>query len=253
MNPSPYNAPFTSAHVRAVILKILLTVGAVAAVMSLLADAVSLAFPPLADEQELGDNPMGAAIALIIFLLAILELIIYVTTIVFFLMWLYRAYNNVRAFDPWRRLDHSAGWAVGSFFIPFVNLVVPYRAVKEVWQKSGPPGEALLSEPGPPASFPTWWLFWLLASFAGNISMRASFNENVPERTATMISIVASALSILAAVFAYLVVDAIDKRQEETAGKVKLGQFSGPPPPPPNLPMLGVVAPAASPSSSQQS
>jgi len=252
MNPSPYPARFTSAHVRAGIVKILLIVGAVAAVMSLLADAISLPFPPLTDEQELGDNPLGAALALIIVLLAILELIIYVTTVVFFLMWLYRACNNVRAFDPWRRLDHSAGWAVGSFFIPFVNLFVPFRAVKEVWQKSGPPDE-LLSEPGVPASFPTWWLFWILASFAGNISMRASFNENVPEKTATMISIVASALSILAAVFAYLVVDAIDKRQEETAGKVKLGKFSGPPPPPPNLPMLGVVAVASSPSSSQQS
>lgn len=245
MNPSPYPAPFTSAHLRARIVKILLIVGAVATGISLLAEALSLAFPPLTDDQEFGDNPIGAAIMLIIFLLALVELIIYLTTVVFFLMWLYRAYDNLRAFDRWRRLNYSPGWAVGSFFIPFVNLVVPYRAVKEVWQKSGPPDEALLSEPGPPAWFPIWWLFWLLAAFAGNISMRASFNENVPESTATMISIVASALSIVAAVFAYLVVDAIDKRQEETSGKLELGKFSGPPPPPANLPlpMSDVVAP----------
>jgi len=158
-------------------------------------------------------------------------------------MWLYRSYDNLRAFSPSRRLNHSPGWAVGSFFIPFVNLVVPYRAVKEVWQKSGSPDEALLSEPSPPAWFPIWWLFWLLASFAGNITMRASFDETVPESTATMFSIVASALSILAAVFAYLVVDAIDKRQEEISGKLKLGKISGPPPPPANLPMSDVVAP----------
>ena len=241
MNPSPYHAPFTSAHGRASIVKILLIVGAFVTGLSLLAEALSLAFPPLTDDQELGDNPIGAAIMFTIFLLALLEIIIYLTTVVFFGLWLYRAYENLRAFDPSRRLNYSSGWAVGSFFVPFVNLVVPYRAVKEVWQKSGPPDEAFLSEPSPPTWFSIWWLFWLLASFAGNISMRASFNENVSESTATMISIVASALFIVASVFAYLVVDAIDERQEETSVKVKLGKFSGPPPPSANLLMSDVV------------
>ena len=241
MNPSPYPAPFTSAHVRARIVKILLIVGAIATAMSLLAETLSLLFPPLTDDQELGDNPINAALALIIFLLAVLEFFVYLTTVVFFLMWLYRSAKNLRAFNSWHRPEYSPGLAVGSFFIPFANLIIPYRAVKEVWQKSGSPDEALLAEPHAPSQFPLWWLFWLLSSFAGNISMRLSFNENVPEQTATMASIVASALSILAATFAYLVVDAIDKRQEETAGKV-LGRFTGPPPPPTNLQMSEVVA-----------
>ena len=238
MNPSTSPRPFTSAHVRANIVKILLIVGAIAAGMSLLADALSLAFPPLTEDQELADNVTGAALMFITFLLAVVELVIYVATVVFFCMWLYRAYGNLRAFNPSQRLDYSPGWAVGSFFVPFVNLILPYRAVKEVWQKSVPPDELLLSKPGPPASFPIWWLFWLLASIAGNISMRASFNEKVSESTAAMISIVAGALSIVAAFFAWLVVDAIDKRQQETSARINLGNFSGPPPPPPNLPML---------------
>jgi len=235
MIPSTSPRPFTSAHVRANIVKILLIVGAIATGMSLLADALSLAFPPLTEDQELADNVTGAALMFITFLLAVIELILYVATVIVFCMWLYRAYGNLRAFKTWQRLDHSPGMAVGSFFIPFVNLILPYRAVKEVWQKSRLPDESLLSEPGPPASFPLWWMFWLLASFSGNISMRASFNENVSERTATMISIVAGGLSIVAAFFAYLVVDAIDKRQEETSKQINLGNFSGPPPPPPML------------------
>ena len=221
MTPSPYPARFTSAHVRARIVKILLIIGAIVTGMSLIVESLSLAFPPLGEDQELSDNPIGAALTLVIFLVAVLELLIYVTTVVFFLMWLYRASNNLQAFNPSSRPDYSPGWAVGSFFIPFVNLVVPYRAVKEVWQKSSPPDEAFLSAPSPPAIFPIWWLFWLLSAFAGNISMRLSFNENVPESTATMVSIVASALSIIAAVFAYLVVHAIDKKQEETIRIVK--------------------------------
>ena len=237
MNPSPYPAPFTSAHGRALTAKILLSVGAVVTGLSLLAESLSLAFPPLTDEQEFGDNPISAVLMVMIFLIAVLESVIYLATIVVFLMWLYRASSNLRAFSPWNRHDHSPGWAVGSFFIPFVNLVVPYRAVKEVWEKSGLADEALLSAPKPPASFPIWWLFWLLASFAGNISFRLTFNEKVEESTATIVSIIASALSILAAVFAYLVVDAIDKRQEDTVAKLRLRDVPGPPPPPANLSM----------------
>lgn len=253
MNPSPYPVPFTSAHVRARAVKILLIVGAVVTGLSLVAEALSLVFPPLTEDQELGDNPAGVAIALLVFLVSVVELIIYVATVILFAMWLYRAYDNLRAFDPSRRLDHSPGWAVGSFFIPFVNLVVPYRAVKEVLQKSGPRDEALLAEPGPPGWFPIWWAFWLLSSFAGNLAMRLSFNESVPESTVTVISIVASGLSIIAAVFAYLVVDDIDKRQEATSAKLGLGKYAMPPPPPANRPMPDVVAPTPGPNYSQQS
>ena len=237
MNPSPSPAPFTSAHVRATIVKVLLIVGAVVSGLSLLVEALSIAFPPPTDDQEFGDNLFVAAIAVFIILFALLELLVYLTTVVFFLMWLYRAHQNLRAFNPGHPSSYSPGWAVGSFFIPFVNLIVPYRAVKELWQKSGPPDEAVLFEPSPPAIFPGWWTFWLLASVASNISMRVTFNENVPQNVATMVSIVAAALSVIAAVFAYLVVDAIDKRQEETSRKLKIGKFSQPPPPPTNLPM----------------
>jgi uncharacterized protein DUF4328 len=211
--------------------KILLLVGAAATFGSIIVEAISLAVPPLTEDQEVGDNPLGIVIGLIILLTAVLETLIHLTTIVFFSIWLYRAANNVQRFNPSHRAEYSPGWAVGSFFVPFVNLIIPYRAVKEVWQNSGLPDETLLAAPSPPATFPVWWLFWLLASFAGNISMRLSFNDNVAENVSTTVSIVAGALSIIAAILAYLVVDAIDKRQEETTAKLNLKQFPAPPSP----------------------
>lgn len=244
MNPSPYPRPFNSAHVRARIVKIMFVVGAVVAGLSMFAEALSLAFPPITEEEELTDNPFGAVVVLFVVLLAVLNLIVYVATVVCFLMWLYRASDNLRAFNSWSRPEYSPGWAVGSFFIPFANLFMPYQAVKEVWQKSGPPDEDLQSAPESPARFPIWWLFWLLAAFSGNISTRLSFSERIPASTATMVSIFAGALAIIAAVFAYLVVDAIDKKQEETSRKIKLGKFSEPPPPPQNLQVSDALAPA---------
>ena len=238
MNPSPFPERFISAHIRANIVKILLIAGAIVAAISLVAEAISLAVPPLTEETDVTENPLAFVLALIIFLLAVLTVLIYIATVVFFSIWLYRSYDNLPAFGtPKRSLSHSPGWAVGSFFVPIINLFVPYRAVKELWQKSISPDESPLFEPTPPATFPLWWLFWLLSSFAGNISFRVSFNENVPESTATIVSIVAGALSIIAALFAYLVVDDIDKRQEETSVKLKLGKYMGPPPAPYNIPM----------------
>jgi len=242
---TPSHAPYASAHARARIVKILFIVGAVAALVSILAEGLSLAFP-VTEGVEVEENIMGTVVALFMLLVGLLEFVIYVATVVVFLMWLYRVYNNLKAFGPWVRLESSAGWAVGSFFIPFANLVWPYRAVKEVWQKSWPPEDAILFAPSPPAIFPAWWTFWLLASFAGNISLRLTFNDEVPESAKTIASIVASALSIVAALFAYLVVDEIDKRQEETSAKVKLTTFQGPPPPPTSYPpMSDVVAPTS--------
>jgi Domain of unknown function (DUF4328) len=252
MNPSPNPALFSSAQVRARIVKILLVVGAVVAGLALLIEAVSLSSPSLIDDEDFSDNPTGAVFVLAAFMLAVAELIIYVATVVVFLMWLYRVSANLRAFNPPRRLEHSPGWAVGSFFIPIANLFLPYRAVREIWQKSEPADELSISEPGPPAWFPVWWTFWLLSSFAGNISMRVSFNENVSLKTATMISMVASALSIIAAVFAYVVVDLIDQKQEEASGKLSVGRFTGPPPPPVNLSMSEVVTSTPAANTSQE-
>jgi hypothetical protein len=247
MTPSPYltpsQRPFKSAHGRARIVKILLIVGAIAAGISIVAETLSLAFPFPTEEQELSDNPVGTGLVFFMLGLALIEFFIYVATVVLFCMWLYRAYDNLSFFNPGRPLDASPGWAVGSFFIPFVNLVVPYRAVREVWQKSWPPDETLLSAPSPPAWFPIWWAFWLAAGIVGNISMRLTFNESVDESTATTISIIASGLSIFAAIFAYMVVTEIDKRQEETGAKTQLGNLSGPPPPPTNMPYPNVVSP----------
>ena len=221
---------FRSAHPQANVVKILLIANAVLSGISLIIGALALAFP-LNDEQEIGDNPVGFAIGLVALGLALFSALIYITTVVFFLVWLYRSANNLRAFGA-RHLNYSPGWSVGSFFVPFVNLVIPYRATKEVWQNSVPPDQTFLSAPSPPGWFPAWWTFWLLSSWANNISLRLSFNENVSEDAIGIISMIADALSIVAAVFAMIVVGAIDRRQEETSKALGLGIFAGPPAPP---------------------
>ena len=50
-------------------MKMFLIIGAVATGVTLLTEVVSLAFPPVTEDQELIDNPFGTAILLLIFAL----------------------------------------------------------------------------------------------------------------------------------------------------------------------------------------
>jgi hypothetical protein len=58
-----------------------------------------------------------------------------VATIVFVCIWFYRAHlNNHLAGINF--LNYSPGWCVGWFFIPFVQLVMPFITTREIWKAS---------------------------------------------------------------------------------------------------------------------
>jgi hypothetical protein len=149
---------------------------------------------------------------------------------------LYRSYENLIAFGV-RGAAYSAGWAVGSFFVPFVNLVVPYRAVRELWNRSLGPSLFVTSAAGPPAWFPLWWTFWLLSNFSTNFYFRLSDGESMSREALAALGIASDALTVIAAIFAIVVVDMITTRQEETARSETLNIRSGPPAPPSAFPV----------------
>lgn len=89
-----------------------------------------------------------------------------------------RAARNLRAlnvpglqYDPW--------WAVASYFIPVVNLVVPYRAMREILVASTP-GPSLESPPDTPA-LTAWWSLWLTSAAVGFLLLRSLFPDTPEE------------------------------------------------------------------------
>ncbi len=87
------------------------------------------------------------------------------TCVVAFLLWFYRAHQNL-TLGGLHGLRYTHGMAVGSFFIPIFNLVLPYRAMIEVYR-----GSLVLSDDMeikswqllPISPLITWWwiLFWV--------------------------------------------------------------------------------------------
>ena len=132
-----------------------------------------------------------------------------------FCVWSYRANRDARAFGA-SGMSFSPGWAVAVGFIPVVNLIGPYRAVKEIYQASSRTASSSIGnswrDTRVPAVFPLWWGFWI-ASLAWNF---------VPYTTLTPSSAVwgQAILELLRAVAALLliiVVRGIEARQAAPA------------------------------------
>jgi hypothetical protein len=228
--PASYrHRPYVSAHNRARLVTVLLIVGAVISLLTIPSHVLDLSVDPLGEDQEISDNPAGFLALAFTGVLGLATIAVYIATVVAFLMWLYRVSNNVAAFGA--TTQHSSGWAVGSFFVPIMNLFVPYQAIRDIWKKSEPTAtDAFSYGVSPPGFFPAWWGFWIVSNIASNAYFRMTLAEAPAEASAT-VGILSEVLSIVAAVFAIQVVKEIDRRQEERARNLPQA-FPTPPPPP---------------------
>jgi hypothetical protein len=216
---------------------VLLIVNGLLSLASALLSLLALFFPQLVpiDDEEIND-PQVLAVAFLQLGLGLMQVAVYIVTIVAFLMWLYRSYENLPSFGVRRNnIKYSSGWAVGSFFVPFVSLVVPYRAMKELWNKSVPNSEEMFSDLGPPGFFPLWWAVWLVSNFANQLYFRLSWRGQLTAEVSATFGVLTGILDILAAILAIMVVREIDRQQTESAKLIPTRLMGSQPPPPPTL------------------
>ncbi|MEO5707970.1 MAG: DUF4328 domain-containing protein [Alteraurantiacibacter sp.] len=106
----------------------------------------------LARQLQVADPPTAINdLGTLVYLLMILLLLLATIPI---LLWVYRAHANLREASV-AGLKYSPGWAAGSFLVPLANLVVPFRAMRELYNRShGEPEDFAQSGAGPVTS---WW------------------------------------------------------------------------------------------------
>lgn len=189
-------------------------------------------FPQLATSEEEIESAQALVIALLQIGVGLLEIVVYLATLIVFLMWLYRSYQNLRAFGGRNQLKYSPGWAVGSFFVPFVSLVVPYRAMKELWSRSVPNSGDFFGDQSPPGFFPLWWAVWLVSNFANQIYFRISWQTELSSEVSSLVGLLTAFLDLLAAILALMVVREIDRQQMASEKLIGTVAHPGPPPPP---------------------
>ena len=156
--------------------------------------------PAILDGQEPRDAK-SLAIAMGYFLSSLVYLVAYITGAILFFVWLVRANKNARALGS-HGMEFTPGWSVGWFFVPIVNLFLPYQAITEIYEASDPEGDADSWRGEAPGFFLAWWLSWIGLGFCGLV---ASASQTM--------AMLAAGLSVVAAFLAARVILAIESRQ----------------------------------------
>lgn len=106
-------------------------------------------------------------------IIALIQLLIYIGTIITFIMWFRRGYYNLHRLI--KVLSFSEGWAAGTWFVPFVNLVRPYKIMKEMMYESEEllvKGNLIEPKKSRVMLVGVWWTLLLINNIATNAVTR---------------------------------------------------------------------------------
>ena len=109
-----------------------------------------------------------SAVAMILFTLLV---------IIAMMFWVYRAWANLRDMGL-ESLNYTPGWAVGSFFVPFINLVTPFRAMRELANRSA--GEDVWQILSPVPDVSSWWSCFIAAMFLRGLLGYVALVDSMP-------------------------------------------------------------------------
>jgi hypothetical protein len=132
-------------------------------------------------------------------IIAIIYLIAFIISGITFIQWFRRAYFNLHL--KVNNLSHSESWAAKSWFVPFVNLYLPYQIMKELFHETKElliKNGLTISENSMTKSLGWWWALWIINNFIGQFVFRYSLKaETVDELTiSTLASIFANIIGI---------------------------------------------------------
>lgn len=148
-------------------------------------------------------------------IISILSLAVGGLLAIFFIRWFRRAYFNLHAL-PVNYASFQEGWAAGSWFVPFLNLIRPYQIMRETWEGT----QQFLAHRLPTQSSSivvSWWVIYLgsniFSTIAAKMMTGAADMESL--RTNTLIFIVSEVVSIGSAVVAMIMVSRMGRIENE--------------------------------------
>ena len=137
-------------------------------------------------------------------------LVLLIATAVAFVAWFWRAYQNLDALDLPRR--YETGWAIGGWFVPFLNFVRPKQVADDIWVSVNASEYGGAGEREGSLLLGAWWAAWIAASLLG-LFARDNTKDSTLDQALTNngLFIARSALFIVAAVLAMFVVRCITR------------------------------------------
>jgi hypothetical protein len=122
-----------------------------------------------------------------------------------FITWLYRLRKDAGMFHP-QLQERGAGWAIGGWFIPFANFVIPFLVTREVARALALPVGRYDQEPKQPPILAAWWALWVVGAISNRIILAQDPGTPSAFDTHVTWEIVSALITIAAALLAIAVV-----------------------------------------------
>ncbi len=145
-------------------------------------------------------------------LIGLLWILVNILFIIFYLIWKHHVFKNVQSLQV-EGLKYSPGWAVGWYFIPFLNLFKPYQVMKEIWQATFYSKETE-DWKGKSVSgiLIIWWITWIVGNMTLGQNMLGDDTIGSYKRDA-ILSVVGEPFFILSGILLTIIIRRITKEQ----------------------------------------
>jgi hypothetical protein len=151
-------------------------------------------------------------------IISVIQLIILILSMIFFIMWFRRAYFNLQQLQ-WNYARYSEGWAAGGWFIPVINLFYPYQIMVDIWRGTQNAIKERFGEPQSTALVGLWWATYLINNFFAYISSFVTRESDSIEglMSATIMECISEIISIVAIIITIRIILRVSSFEKELA------------------------------------
>ena len=131
------------------------------------------------DPDYVPEDMTGSLVALGMVGAAVSSVIVFIVCIVLTARITYRMMRNLHQVGS-GYVTIGPRWAVGWYFVPFANLVMPQKAVAEIWRGT----HAEIGDGKEPnGAIGWWWAFWLGGNILDNVAARLQGTSALGQQT----------------------------------------------------------------------
>jgi len=161
---------------------------------------------------------------------ALAQVALYLASAVGVLAWLSRVVENVPPLTG-RTPRRSPRAAIGWWFVPFANYVVPYQITADAVRRL-----RLDRDDGTERLLLPWWILWVAASLVGSVLWRMPSDTLEALRLTFVLTAVSEGGNVVAGILLILIIRGTEGRSDARARALGLGRSAQPAWPPGRMP-----------------
>lgn len=139
--------------------------------------------------------------------LAVASIITFLLSAVAVVAWFHQAYKNLSTYSF---VDHRPGWAIGAWFVPFLNLYRPFKIMGELFRRSG-----LNARQGGEPALNVWWALFVAGYIAGRVIGGMPLETPADAQASDIVTIVIAIAGIVEGVLLLWLIRTITWDQDE--------------------------------------